>query len=90
MARQIILIRCFVDFFGENVGVGKRRFIPCVYLYCIGGIFWILSLILIEFQVPVIGALPLDACRNHDRKKDKYRFFRRFSNFSFIIIHKLV
>jgi hypothetical protein len=37
-----------------------------------------------------IGAVPLDACRNHDHKIDKYRFFRWFLHFSCIIIHKSV
>jgi hypothetical protein len=37
-----------------------------------------------------IGAVPLDACGNHDHKIDKYRFSCRFLHFSFIIIHKSV
>jgi hypothetical protein len=33
-----------------------------------------------------IGAVPLDACRNHEHKIDKYRFFRRILPFSLIIV----
>jgi hypothetical protein len=48
---------------------------------------WHFIMDLIQYR---IGTVPLDACRNHDHKIDKYRFFRQFLHFSFMIIHKSV
>jgi hypothetical protein len=38
-----------------------------------------------------VGAVPIDACRNHDHKVEKYQFFSlRFFQFLFIIVYKSI